>query len=283
MAQRYNYWSCSKFADWIRGIEKGGAKTGRGWREWEEEGKKLHPVRYWIAEEALDAVQNFIWWPVDKLHDVKYYINNRWVTRTHSLTAHPSDIKPGQWQDVGNRFLPCLFNELVDFVEVELAWWHIAWSDKDERKKYNPPFWASGWFRWRTWRCPQAGLDNLDWQRNLVWKEEELGADHKDIGKPTYQAVKAQEILALYKWWKEVYPNRPDVYDASGWSAVCERRRQKNGDLGLGLFDSENETAAEKRETSKALKLSQKIEEQYNKEDEEMMIRLIKIRNSLWT
>lgn len=197
MAQRYQYWSCTKFADWIRGIEKGGAKTGRGWREWEQEGKRLHPVRYWIAEEALDAIQNFIWWPVDKLHDVKYYINNRWVTRTHALTAHPRDIKPGQWQDVGYRFLPCLFNELVDFVEVELAWWHIAWASPEEKAKYKTPFWASGWFRWRTWRCPQAGLDNLEWQRNLTWKEEELGADHKDLGKPTYQAVKAQEILEL--------------------------------------------------------------------------------------
>lgn len=282
MAQRSQYWSCTAFADWIRGIKKGGAKTGRGWREWEQEGKRLHPIRYWIAEEALDAIQNFIWWPVDKIYDVKYYVNNRWVTRTHCLTAHPRDIKPGQWQDVGYRFLPCLFNELVDFVEVELAWWHIAWSNQDERKKYNAPFWATGWFRWRTWRCPQAGLDNLEWQRNLVWKEEELGADHKDIGKPTYQAIKAQEILELYKWWTEVYPNRPDPMDASGWSAVCERRRQKNGG-GMGLFDDEGETAAEKRETSKALKLSQKIEEQYDKEDEEMLIRLIKIRKSLWT
>lgn len=282
MAQRSQYWSCTKFADWIRGIEKGGAKTGRGWREWEAEGKQLHPIRYWIAEEALDAVQNFIWWPIDKLYDIKYYINNRWVTRTHSLTAHPRDIKPGQWQDVGYRFLPCLFNELVDFVEVELAWWHIAWSNQDEKKKYNAPFWATGWFRWRTWRCPQAGLDNLEWQRNLVWTEEEFGADHKNIGKPTYQAVKAQEILELYKWWTEVYPNRPDPMDASGWSAVCERRRLKNGG-GMGLFDDEGETAAEKRETSKALKLSQKIEEQYDKEDEAMLIRLIKIRKSLWT
>jgi hypothetical protein len=66
--------------------------------------------------------------------------------------------------DVGNRFLPCLFNELVDFVEVELAWWQIAWSGRDEHKKYNAPFWATGWFRWRTWRCRQAGLDNLAWQ-----------------------------------------------------------------------------------------------------------------------
>jgi len=122
---RSNYWSCTKFADWVRGTPKRGALTADGWAEWEDEAKRYNPVRYWIAEEALDAIQNFIWWPVDQLYAVKYYINNRFVTRTHSLTAHPRDIKPGQWQDVGNRFLPCLFNELVDFVEIETAWSHI--------------------------------------------------------------------------------------------------------------------------------------------------------------
>lgn len=280
---RSNYWSCSKFADWIRGIKKGSAKTGRGWREWEQEGKAKYPIRFWIAEEALDAIQNFIWWPVDRLHDIKYYINNRWVTRTHSLTAHPRDIKPGQWQDVGNRFLPCLFNELVDFVEVELAWWHLAWSP-EERPKYNMPWWAVGWWRIRIWRCPQAGLDNLEWQRKLVWNEDELlDKDDPRYGKPTRQAVNAQEILDLYTWWTKVYPNRPDPHDAGGWTAVCNRRREKNGGDGMSLFDSDNETPAEKRETMKALKLSQKIEDQYNKEDEAMMIRLIKIRQSLWT
>ena len=281
MAQRSNYWSCSAFADWIRGIEKGGAKTGRGWRDWELEAKTKYPIRYWIAEEALDAVQNFIWWPVDKLYDIKYYINNRWVTRTHCLTAHPRDIKPGQWQDVGYRFLPCLFNELVDFVEIELAWWHLAWSP-EERPKYKMPWWAVGWFRWRTWRCPQAGLDNLKWQSELVWKENECEPGSPNIGQPTYQAIKAQEILALYKWWTEVYPNRPDVHDVSGWSAICDRRREKNGGS-LAIFDNEDETAEEKEATNRALDLSHEIEQQYEQEDEEMLIRLIKIRRSLWT
>lgn len=278
MGQRANYWSCSKFADWIRGIEKGGAKTGRGWREWEQEGKRLHPVRYWIAEEALDAVQNFIWWPVDQLYNIKYYVNNRWITKTHSLTADPKDIKRGQWCDVGNRFLPCLFGELVNYVEVELAWWHLAWSP-EERPKYNMPWWAVGWWRIRTWRCPQAGLDNLDWQSKLVWSEDEVGDDKEKIGKPTYQAEKALEILALYKWWKEVYPNRPDVHDASGWTAYCEMRRNKNYEF----FDLEVDNEEEAKIRDKALDKTRDLELQYANEDEEMMIRLIKIRESLWT
>ena len=135
---RNTYWSCTRFAAWIRGTEKPAAETSDGWAAWNKMASAAHPVRYWIAEEGLDYLQKFIMWPVDKLYAVKYYINNRWVTRTHALTANRRDIKPGDWCDVGNRFLPCLFNELQDFVEVELAWWHLAWSP-EERPKYNMP------------------------------------------------------------------------------------------------------------------------------------------------
>jgi len=273
-----HYWTCSKFADWLRGTPKGEAKTGRGWWEWEKAAKESHPIRYWIAEEGLDYVQKVVYFIPDKLHAVKYYINNRWVTRTHALTAHPRDLKRGEWCDVGNRFLPCLFNELVDFVEIELAWWHLAWNS-EERHKYDAPWWAFGWFRWRTWRCPQAGLDNLKWQSELVWKEDECEPGSPNIGKPTYQAEKALEILALYKWWTDVYRNRPDPHDASGWSEFCDRRRNDD----RHFLDFESETAEEKAESRRILDLCHSIEQEYEKEDEEMMIRLIKIRNSLWT
>ena len=274
-----NYWTCSQLADRLRGTKKLSAGTSDEWDEWEQQAKAAHPVRWWIAEEGLDILQKIVYYIPDKIYSFKYYINNRYITRTHCLTAHPRDIKPGKWQDVGNRFLPCLFNELVDFVEVELAWWHIAWADPEEKAKYNPPFWATGWFRWRTWRCPQAGLDNLEWQRNLVWKEDECEPGSRNIGEPTYQAVKAQEILDLYRWWTEVYPNRPEPHDASGWSEFCNRRRGED----RHFLDLESRTPEEAEETSRILDLCHKIEQDQEQEDEEMMIRLIKVRNSLWT
>jgi len=275
---RSNYWSCSKFADWIRGTPKLKAATSDGWHEWEVEAKRYNPVRYWIAEEALDAIQNFIWWPVDQLYALKYYINNRFVTRTHSLTAHSRDIKPGQWQDVGNRFLPCLFNELVDFVEIETAWSHIAWGDKKDRAKYDAPFWATGWFRWRTWRCPQAGLDHLDWAMTLT-NEEWLEEGEKHLAEPTGQAIRAKEIKELYLWWTTVYPNRPDPHDASGWSEYCEKTRLLNDGR---LFGGKKTLELEELST-RSHELLQKIEADYAAEDEAMMIRLIKARDSLWT
>jgi hypothetical protein len=181
---------------------------------------------------------------------------------------------------VGNRFLPCLFNELVDFVEVELAWWHVVW-DEEARKKFKSPWYATGWFRWRTWRNPECGIANLEWQRSLKFNEDE-GFEKGDphIGQPTPQAIKAQEILDLYTWWTTTYRNRPDPYEVSGWTAACEAQRIANG--GKLSFSSPKDPVLKKAQ-NKAHKLLQKIEADYEKEDEAMMIRLIKVRHGLWT
>jgi len=273
-----NYWSCTKFADWVRGTPKGGAKTSEDWDSWRTEAEQYNPVRYWIAEEALDAIQGFFLYIPERLNDVRYYINNRWVSKSHALTAHPRDIKPGTWSDVGNRFLPCLFNELVDFVEIEQAWHTCMW-DAEARKKFDVPWWRSGWLRWRTWRSPEAGLAYLDWASTLT-NEEFLDDDKKNEAVPTYQAKAAKEIKELYIWWTTVYRNRPDPMDASGWTAYCELSRLQNGGrLSFGA----DKTPEMKKASKMALKELRKIEAAYEKEDEAMMIRLIKIRQSLWT
>ena len=61
---------------------------------------------------------------------------------------------------------------------------------------------------------------------------------------------------------------------------MCEESRKANG--GRLHFGAEKDPALKKK-SDKAHKLLQKIEAAYTKEDEEMMIRLIKIRESLWT
>jgi hypothetical protein len=76
------------------------------------------------------------------------------------------------------------------------------------------------------------------------------------------------------------YRNRPDAYEASGWTAACEASRIANG--GRLSFSSDKDPVL-KKASDKAHKLLQKIEADYEKEDEAMMIRLIKIRGSLWT
>jgi hypothetical protein len=278
---RSHYWTCSKFADWLRGTPKPGAQTSEGWDEWTEKAKAAHPIRYWIADDALDFLQTVVHYIPDRLNDIRYYINNRWVSKSHALTADPRDIRPGNWCDVGNRFLPCLFKELVDFVEIEQAWHHCMWSD-ESRTKFDTPWWRKGWLRWRTWRCPEAGLEYLRWASNLVMNED-MGLESTDelYGKLTNQALAAREIIELYTWWTTTYRNRPDPYEASGWTEYCEASRAANG--GRLSWSSSKDSAELRKMSDKAHKALRKIEASYEKEDEQMMIRLIKIRQSLWT
>ena len=274
---RNHYWTIGKFADWLRGTPSPAVETSEGWSKWNKMAKAAHPVRYWLADIGLEYLQNFFYYIPDKIYAAKYYINNRWVTRTHSLTAHPSDIKPGHWMDVGYRFLPCLFNELVDFVEVELAWWHIAWANREEKNKYQAPFWATGWFRWRTWRCPQAGLDNLAWQMTCDNKDF-CPEDDPHYGELTIQAHNAKEILALYTWWTEERPKRVEPMEASGWTAYCNSKWENGRD---SFFDDDEDV--KKIDTTAMHAMMTELDAKYEQEDEDMMIRLIKIRQSLWT
>lgn len=268
-----NYWTCSRFADWLRGTAKIKSGTGNQWVEWERSAKAKYPIRWWLAEEGLDQLQNIVYWIPDQINNIRYYVNNRWVTRCHALTAHPKDIRPGQWHDVGYRFLPCLFNELVDYVEIELAGHNCAW-DPEARRQFDTPWWR----RWyRQWRCPAAGVAHLKWASELTNKEW-LDSDQKHLAEPTFQALAARETLALYRWWTEVYPNRPDPHDASGWTAYCDSRDRR----GLGFMQDETDPSDDKIRKETLTRLRE-IEESYEAEDEAMMIRLIKIRKSLWT
>jgi len=271
---RKTYWSCTKFADWLRGTKKLSAGTSKDWNEWEKEAKVKHPIRYWLAEEALDKIQNVIHFIPDTLYSIKYAWVNRFVTKTHTLT---STLPRWKWHELDTRILHCMFDELVNFVEVELAAANFRF-DKEAQKKYKTPFWSNGWFRTRTYRNAMAGREYLDWARKLV-KDESwgIGPGDEGYGELTSQAKAAQEILELYMWWTLGRPLRKDPYEESGWSAYCERRRQ-NGERLLNWLNDDN-----KEESSRIIEILNNIETQHEEEDEAMLIRLIKVRKHLWT
>lgn len=276
-----NYWSCSKLADAIRGTAKPNWATCEEWDYWDAKAKESHPFRYWFVETGLDAIQKFVRWPIDTIYDIKYYCLNRWVTNTHQLTASAKDIKRGEWCDVGYRFLPCLFNELVDFVEVEIASHQLLWLDEEESKKYKPPFWSTGFFKTRTWRSAELGMNHLKWASELTY-DSDMGFDetHENYGKPTPQALGAMEIIALYIWWKFTYPARQDAEIISGLHDYHEARSAENGGR---LNFSSSKTPEERAHLKMLLAENERIEQMYRDEDTEMMIRLIKVRDSLWT
>jgi len=270
---RSNYWSCSKFANWLRGTVKPYSGTGDEWKKWEIDAKANHPIRHWMAEEGLDFLQNAVMWVPDKLYSFKYYAINRWIDQSNALVAHPKHIKPGQYMDLSYRVLYCLFDELVDFVEIESAYLNYRWDDE---KQKGMKWWQVGRWRTRTWRSAEAGIEHLNWQMSLT-DEEWLDEDKKHEAKPTSQAISAREIYDLYKWWTDIRPNRPDPHDVSGWSAHCDDQRKR----GVGFM--ETDPLEDQDKIRAMLDQIRSIEADHEKEDTDMLIRLIKIRGHLWT
>lgn len=235
------YWSCSKFADWLRGEPKPNSASLEEWAKWEEKAKKRR-FRYWLADDGLDYLQAFIFWPVTKIKQFRFYISNRFFSKTHALT---SKLKRGEWHDFDKRLLFCCFDELINFVEVELAAQEKLMKEEGLRGKFSVFF----------SRAPDAGIDHLNWASTLRHGDDDLveKTDPK-YGTLTGQALAAKETLALYNWWKFERPNRRDPME-------------------------ENEDGDEKKDSERIWK----IEDAYRKEDESMLIRLIKIRKYLWT
>jgi hypothetical protein len=196
---RFNYWSCSRLADFIRGSKKPLALGWDDWDRWHLESKKKHPFRYWVAENGLKILQNIIYFPYDCYHTAEVYIRNRWIDKCHLLNT---GLKPGPYYEFDYKVLYGLFNELSNYVEKELAALRLSRYDKSKKYKF-----VNG-------KCREAGTDHLDWAISLVYNEEygiQKGED--DYGKPTPQALSAQKVKDLYLWWKDIRPNRIDPHD----------------------------------------------------------------------
>ncbi len=193
---RINYWSCSKVADYIRGTKKPLALEWDQWSSWHEQAKTKHPIRYWIADEVLDFIQDIVNLPVDIYNTIEIYVRNRFIDKIHYLKT---GLKPGDYYDLDYRIINALFNELVIFVESEQA--HLMKAYKDREYKF------------KNGRCIKAGLDYLDWASNLKLNEDYgIHPDDSDYGKPTPQAENSKKILELYNWWKN-RSYRDDAHD----------------------------------------------------------------------
>ena len=278
MNRHYN--SSAPFS-WLRKkvfkIDKPVALGWGQWSKWEEKIKEEKPVGYFFTETLPDWLE---WIPehsIDYVDKVRYYFINR-TEGSHRLD---STLKKGQYHEFSERILYSLFDSYIDFVEIEEAHMHVVFSSKEDRAKYNMPLWNKyrilRWFG--RWRCPQAAVDHLKWEMTL---------DVPDPNDPhwqsnPYQAEKAREKMALYTWWKHVRPTRGEAWEVSGFQAFWDKMEAKYGHDWLGLGSTSKMTAAEHRTYDKLQEDKEKLEEDWYQEDNEMMIRLIKIRRDLWT
>lgn len=274
------YYSKSKLVCWLRkklAISKPSALPWGEWELWDRQTKASRPIAFWLTETLPNWLEKPAEWTVDPLLEIKYYLRNRYISRTHLLRT---GLEPGKYYEPDTQLLHGIFTTLVDFVEVDKAHMQSVWGSEEDQKKYQLPWWRrSRWFRWGEWRSAAAGLAYLHWEASLV-NEAFCYDDPNDpaIGQPTPQALAAREIMALYEWWVIRRPARPDPHDASGWTAVYDEKREKYGDIFSEITDPDLEARSRQ-----ALLLCNELEEKYEQEDTDMLIRLMKIRQSLWT
>lgn len=246
---RVHYWSHGWFAKmtakWIGAPARPSFATMKEWREFDLNQKNNFYAQE-IIEDTLDALQNFFLFPSDVWYTIRCYVRNRFVDKLHVLQT---GLNPGQYYDYEDRLLHGMFNSFVQFIEEDLT------------------------------------LETLKWELTLTqdfeWLPEEEAKQHPDYGKPSSQADKAREQLELYTWWKEIRPKRIDPCEASGYKAWSDSNTKKEDTFWAAFADDETESRADIRK-----KLADKwreIERQYEQEDEEMMIRLVRIRRSCWT
>lgn len=247
---RLHRWNCSKFADWIRGEKKPYALEWGEWDKWDKKQKEERPWRFCLSDTLLPKIQDIVYFPYDIYRTVKIYIRNRYFDKLHYLRT---GLKPGQYYDLDTRILHGLFNELVDFVEIELS--HLSKSDRNKNYKF------------KNGRCIEAAYDYFDWVTNLKYDEDYLtSSDDEHYGKLTDQAKNYRKIKKLYEWWKNTRPNRVNPYadpQLGDIDTICDNKKYKN--------------------KKKLYEQAYQQEIDHENEDTKMLIELIKIRKSLWT
>lgn len=270
---RYNYWSCSKFASFIRKFFDAPAKlncgTAEEWVEWRKTSKSTSKFAYWFTEEFLDKVQNFVTFPSDIIYSIRVYLSNRFISKTHMA---PTNLQKGQWHETDTRMLHSMFGLLVNFIEIEKAS-QSSWLEDAPKLSFLQKLKRK--FNIFSSRDPEKGIKYLEWEMTLkkddtnMWDETD-----PDWGKPTRQANSACEQMELYLWWTEVRPFRPDPMDLSGYSKLGS---YDGGDIMEFLSHPMLET------TRDAMDIMDAIEKAQDEEDTEMLVRLIKLRGYLWT
>lgn len=243
LKQRVHYWSNGPVADWIRRVsgvtKKPHAATMEDWEDWRKQNETK--IGYWIAEEGLEIVQDIVMFIPDVYRNLKRYTQLRWIEKPHYLDTK---LQRGQYHELDTRILHGLFEELVDFVEVE----------KSQMQQLT----ESGWKRRPKKRSAKKGLQYLDWEISLSSLDDSAHSE---------QSKTAQDVKDLYNWWKYERPNRVDPYQASGFSQLSE-------------FPWKDRDQEQVREVLSKLT---EIEQKHDDEDTEMLIQLIKIRKGLWT
>lgn len=248
-----------RFSHWLH-FQPPGAMTSKGWRLFRKEFREKAPIRYWFTNDFRHKVTLPIRW---KYEAIRNWIRYRTYDRYHVVNT---GLPPGYY-GVEKRLLHSSFNLLKDFVEVEMAWRTYWWSDEAKNASWfekHLPFYRV----FKPFRSREHGLAHLNWAATL---DDPNLPPHERCD---HQAVSAREIRELYLWWVDTVPSRKEV--------DCETYDHQGCDMGP-LDDDFDENAPDYKKFREAMDSNSKLEEQWNEEDTQMFIRLVKVRAHLWT
>lgn len=234
-------------------LEKPEALTWDGWDEWHDATKAEKPIPYFIMETVPDLFSSLKRKLFSPFTDFRYYVKARFFDRYHLINTR----LPYGYHDTRERVLYGMFSLLVDYVELELA--HMATTDSKVRR----PWWSKGIFRFKSFRCPEDGIQHLLWEASLTSHDP--------------QAETAREVLDLYFWWTKIRPLRQDPWSISGAETFYKEHGVKS------ILSDKNKTPEQKKLQAEYAKRSMEIETAFVDEDNMQLERLIKIRTSLWT
>ena len=231
-----------------------------GWNEFEDEFKKEAPIRYFIKYHIVLQIGGFF----ASLSQIGWAIRYRTVSKYHIVNTL---LEPG-YQEIDTRMLHASFELLVDYVEIEcanmaqIADRHKLIAERGWKHSYLPRM-----LKIKEFRSRELGMQHLQWETTLN------AAELSEYERSPHQAAKAVQVIILYTWWKDVYPNREEIPAPDG-----ER-------VGLEFLSKKWKKANPKMsaEIGQWSKDSYQRELDWDKEEEEMLIALMKIRKGLWT
>jgi len=229
------------------------------WAEWDAEQKKNTPIRWFFADTVPDFFNENLVWPIERNYRK---FKARWIHKEWMIV--PRGLDKYEYVENDTLMIHAMFEILENFVMNEKSYmWHVFSDDIPAPKNDEERF--------------DYAMKHLDWEIALCG-ENDLQNSWK-CGKQSQSHV-AKETKELYLWWKYDRPERTDPFENMWYQKYHEMRKAR----GFDEFSLKNDnTPAEEEIYKKAMDLSTELENDYRKEDEEMMIRLVKIAPGMWT
>lgn len=237
------------------GVEKPTSLSWANWQKWHDEHKAKHPIIHFLCEELPISVSV---WKRRFITDPYWSIVHRFHPK-HQYHVIKTNLKP-EYYDIDTLMLHGVMALVVRYVEGE--------------HQISDPAKSNYWYAW-----VQAAED--DDQKRQALKEQGIEETWEHELMPQHQIDCILTVDEVYQWWKDDYPNRKDdLFD-------------RDDDFDPLMFFGNGEEHDEKMKEDPKYSLylewkehcarSRALEEKWRQEEQDMLLKIIKIRSSMWT